>query len=184
MAATAKDRRREAAVRIVVFGVVQGVGFRPFVSRIARRHRIRGLVKNAGFGVEIRAEASRRADLDRFLKALRQEVPPLAQIERITVVPARPRGDSVFRIAGTREGRSFVFISPDIATCPECLAEVRDPAERRFHYPFTNCTNCGPRYTIVRSLPYDRRTTTMAGFAMCPSCRREYEDPLDRRYHA
>jgi hydrogenase maturation protein HypF len=184
MARTRKERRQDVAVRVVVFGVVQGVGFRPFVYRIACRHDVRGVVKNAGFGVEIRAEASRRSDLDAFLKALRRDVPPLARIERLTVVPAPPRGYKGFRIAGTREGRSFVFISPDIATCPECLAEVRDPAARRFRYPFTNCTNCGPRYTIVRSLPYDRRTTTMARFAMCPACRREYEDPLDRRYHA
>ncbi len=178
------NRPARAAAEIVVFGVVQGVGFRPFVFRLAGRHGIRGRVKNAGAGVEIRAEATSPAALERFIEGLSRDAPPLALIEKITVRRVPPRGDRGFRIARTRGGGGFVFISPDIATCPECLAEVGTPGERRYRYPFANCTNCGPRYTIVRSLPYDRAATTMAGFPMCADCRREYEDPLDRRHHA
>lgn len=173
-----------AAAEIVVFGVVQGVGFRPFVYRLAGRHGIRGRVKNAGRGVEIRAEADGPAALDAFIDGLRREAPPLAIIEKLTVRRVPPRGERGFRIARTRGRGGFVFISPDIATCPDCLAEVATPGERRHGYPFANCTNCGPRYTIVRDLPYDRASTTMAGFPMCEACRREYEDPLDRRHHA
>jgi hydrogenase maturation protein HypF len=171
------------ATRIVVFGVVQGVGFRPFIFRLASRLGLKGWVKNIGSGVEVHVEGSRRAR-SQFLAALRKCPPPLARIERIEAAPAASKARRDFRIMKTKAGESFVFISPDIATCPDCLEEVCTPGERRFRYPFTNCTNCGPRYTIVMGLPYDRPMTTMSGFPMCPDCLREYNDPLDRRHHA
>lgn len=172
------------AVSLTVFGVVQGVGFRPFVYRLAREMGLAGWVKNAGKGVEIILEASETTVFDRFIEALEKKRPPLALIERIDRAPARPRGLEGFEIRKTRRTAGFVFISPDIAVCDDCLEEIRTPGERRKGYAFTNCTNCGPRYTIVRDLPYDRKTTTMSGFPMCPDCAREYGDPLDRRYHA
>ncbi len=174
---------KKGATRIIVFGVVQGVGFRPFVFRVARRLGLSGWVKNIGHGVEIHLEGTASAR-EGFLAALRQSPPPLARIEKIETAPARPLACRDFAIRGTKTGGSFVFISPDIATCPDCLKEIRTPGERRYRYPFTNCTNCGPRYTIVKALPYDRPQTTMAAFPMCPDCLREYSDPLDRRHHA
>ena len=179
-----KGRRRVPATRVLAFGVVQGVGFRPFVYRLAGRLGLAGWVKNIGGGVEIQVEGGTPRTHARFLSALRTELPPLARIERLAARPARPTGRRAFAIRRTGAGRSFVFISPDIATCSDCLEEIRTPGARRFRSPFTNCTNCGPRYTIVTGLPYDRPRTTMAGFPMCPDCRREYEDPLDRRHHA
>jgi len=181
---TASNPRRRAAARLTVFGVVQGVGFRPYVYRLARRLGLDGWVANAGSGVEIHVEGPAAVVREGFPAALRAGLPPLAVIEKLDVSPARAEGLSGFEIRRTRARSGFVFISPDIATCPDCLAEIRTPGERRYRYAFTNCTNCGPRYTIVRGLPYDRPRTTMAGFAMCPDCRREYEDPLDRRHHA
>ncbi len=177
-------RGRGAAARAVVFGVVQGVGFRPFVFRLARGLGLKGWVKNAGSGVEIHVEGRAAAVRSRFFEDLKRRLPPLARIERLEVRTAEVRGYGDFRIRKTRGSEGFVFISPDIATCADCLREIGTPGERRHRYPFTNCTNCGPRYTIVKSLPYDRPKTTMAGFPMCPDCRREYEDPLDRRHHA
>jgi hydrogenase maturation protein HypF len=175
---------KRAAARLTVFGVVQGVGFRPYVYRLARRLGLDGWVENAGSGVEIHVEGPARAAVEEFPAALRSGLPPLASIERLDVRPARAEGLRGFEIRRTRDRSGFVFISPDIATCPDCLAEIETPGERRYRYAFTNCTNCGPRYTIVCGLPYDRPRTTMAGFTMCPDCRREYEDPLDRRHHA
>jgi hydrogenase maturation protein HypF len=172
------------AVALTVFGVVQGVGFRPFVYRLARELGLSGWVKNAGRGVEILLEAPGPAGVELFIEALEKRKPPLARIERIDRAPARFRGLGNFEIRKTRRAAGFVFISPDIAVCEDCLKEIRTPGERRYRYAFTNCTNCGPRYTIVRDLPYDRKTTTMSGFAMCPDCAREYGNPLDRRYHA
>jgi hydrogenase maturation protein HypF len=172
------------ALRISVFGVVQGVGFRPFVYRLALEHGLRGWVMNIGRGVEIHVERADRDGFGPFTAALRSRRPPLARIESLTSRPAAFRGYRRFEVRKSRGGESFVFISPDIATCPACRRDIRDPNDRRFRYPFTNCTDCGPRYTIVRSLPYDRARTTMAGFPMCPDCAREYDDPLDRRYHA
>ncbi len=172
------------ALRVKVFGVVQGVGFRPFIYKEALRLGLKGWVKNSGFGVEIHLEGSGPEPLAAFVGALRDHPPPLARIESLETRPAARVGYRTFEIRKTRGGESFVFISPDISTCPDCLTEIRTPGERRFHYPFTNCTNCGPRYTIVRSLPYDRPQTTMADFPMCPDCRAEYENPLDRRHHA
>ncbi len=174
----------KSAVRITVFGVVQGVGFRPFVYRLAHRLGVDGWVENAGTGVEIHVEGPAAVVGTVFPAALRAELPPLAVIERLDVRPATLEGCRGFEIRATRARSGFVFISPDIATCDECLEEIDTPGERRYRYAFTNCTNCGPRYTIVSGLPYDRPRTTMAGFPMCPDCRREYEDPLDRRHHA
>ncbi len=175
---------RGGAVRAVIFGVVQGVGFRPFVYRLAHRLGLRGWVQNAGSGVEVHIEGGTAAARRRFLASLRTDPPPLARIERMATSPAAVRGCPGFEILETKGAGGFVFISPDIATCPDCLDEVRTPGARRFRYPFTNCTNCGPRYTIVTDLPYDRPKTTMAGFPMCRDCAREYGDPLDRRHHA
>jgi hydrogenase maturation protein HypF len=177
-------KNRGTALRVTVSGVVQGVGFRPFLFRLAERLGGKGWVKNIGYGVAVHIETERKADITRFLEALQHEKPPLSRIENIDIRSAAFHGYRDFRIRKSKEGESFVFISPDISTCPSCCREIMDPRERRFHYPFTNCTDCGPRYTIVRSLPYDRPKTTMSGFVMCPDCRREYEDPRDRRYHA
>ena len=181
---TKTEKRSVVAARVVVFGVVQGVGFRPFIYRLAKKCGCKGWVKNVGFGVEIHCEAESPSDLRRFLKNIRREKPRLALIEKTTVRSTSFRGYKDFQILKSKKGGSFVFISPDICTCSECLREVKNPQERRFHYPFTNCTDCGPRYTIVKALPYDRGQTTMARFAMCEDCAREYADPLDRRYHA
>ncbi|MCR4408881.1 MAG: carbamoyltransferase HypF [Candidatus Saccharicenans sp.] len=171
------------AFRLIVRGTVQGVGFRPFIYRLASRLGFSGFVRNIGEGVEIYLEKE-GGELEEFLESLRDEAPPLARIEGVDYQPVEPLGRSGFEIDRSSQEKSFVFISPDIATCPDCLSEIEDPEERRYRYPFTNCTNCGPRYTIVRQLPYDRRQTTMSGFRMCRDCRREYQDPLDRRYHA
>jgi hydrogenase maturation protein HypF len=175
---------KRPAAHLTVFGVVQGVGFRPYVYRLARRLGLDGWVENAGSGVEIHIEGPASAVAEDFAEALKTGLPPLAAIERLDVRPARAEGLRGFEIRQTRDRTGFVFISPDIATCPDCLAEIETPGERRYGYAFTNCTNCGPRYTIVCGLPYDRARTTMAGFPMCPDCSREYEDPLDRRHHA
>ncbi len=173
-----------AARRIAVFGVVQGVGFRPFIHRLARRFHFHGWVKNRGSGVEIHIEGPGAPRFDPFLEALRKRRPPLAVIESVDVRPVRFQGFSDFRVEASERGPTFVFIAPDIAACPACLREIADPDDRRYRYPFANCTDCGPRYTIVSRLPYDRPATTMAGFPMCPDCAAEYENPADRRYHA
>ena len=172
------------AVRVTVFGVVQGVGFRPFVYRLARRHGLAGWVRNSAAGVDIHLEAREAGAFEPFLRGLLGELPPLARIERQSLKAAPFCGYKDFKVRRSGRGERFVFISPDIATCDACLGDVRNPADRRHGYPFTNCTDCGPRYTIVRALPYDRPNTTMAGFPMCPDCAREYHDPGDRRYHA
>ncbi|MGC8747003.1 MAG: carbamoyltransferase HypF [Candidatus Saccharicenans sp.] len=174
---------RLCAYKLLVKGTVQGVGFRPFIYRLAKRLSLNGYVKNVGQGVEIFIE-SRQPALNKFLRALKEEAPPLARIESLVFEKAKPLGKNEFIIERSNQEKSFVFISPDIATCPECLKEIQTPGERRYQYPFTNCTNCGPRYTIVEELPYDRAKTTMKEFKMCPDCQREYQDPADRRYHA
>ena len=169
--------------RVVVRGTVQGVGFRPFVHRLAERIGVAGGVQNAGGNVLVEAEGT-RPQLDRLVEALRAEAPPLARVEAIETEVLPPRGESGFAIAGSEGGAPVAAIPPDIATCDACMAEVLDPADRRYRYPFTNCTNCGPRFSLVTALPYDRANTTMSGFAMCPRCRAEYADPRDRRFHA
>ncbi len=173
-----------SAIKIVVFGVVQGVGFRPFIYRLAGKFCFNGWVQNIGFGVGIHLESEKKTDFKDFLKAFDDEKPPLSQIEEITFQSVPFQNFKDFTIKKSKEGESFVFISPDISICESCYKEMMTPTDRRFHYPFINCTDCGPRYTIVKSLPYDRKQTTMKSFNMCEECGREYTDPLDRRYHA
>jgi hydrogenase maturation protein HypF len=162
-------------------GVVQGVGFRPFVYRLARRHGLGGFVLNDGEGVVIEAEGRQ---LDRFAADLVSQAPPLARVDSITAEVIDPVGESEFHIVESVTSGRSALIPADVATCADCLRELFDPADRRYRYPFVNCTQCGPRFTIVSRVPYDRTNTTMAGFPLCDDCRREYEDPLDRRFHA
>ncbi|MDP2915324.1 MAG: carbamoyltransferase HypF [Candidatus Aminicenantes bacterium] len=172
------------ALRLTVFGVVQGVGFRPFIYRLALKHGLSGWVKNAATGVEIHLETREPSGFAGFLEALERDKPPLARIEKVAERRTAFEGFKGFEVKPSQGGESFVFISPDISTCANCRRDIADPGDRRFRYPFTNCTDCGPRYTIVKKLPYDRPNTTMAAFRMCPDCSAEYHDPLDRRYHA
>ena len=176
-------------VHIHVTGIVQGVGMRPFVYREAMAHGICGWVLNAGDGVHIEAHAPADA-LDAFVAALSEHAPAAARIEYVEVVDLAANGwdaadEQGFRIVASQDRTAHTtLVSPDIATCDDCLRELFDPADRRYHYPFINCTNCGPRFTIIRSLPYDRAATSMDCFPMCPKCAAEYADPLDRRFHA
>jgi hydrogenase maturation protein HypF len=171
-------------VTISICGAVQGVGFRPFVFRLAESERLAGWIRNAPSGVLIEAEGDRAA-LDRFLLRLERERPSHAFFQSLEFSFLDPVGHTSFEIRGSdSSGPLTALILPDIATCPECRAEVLDPSDRRYRYPFTNCTNCGPRFTIIETLPYDRPGTTMRGFTMCPACQREYEDPRNRRFHA
>jgi hydrogenase maturation protein HypF len=163
---------------------VQGVGFRPFAYRLAQRYALGGWVLNGEAGVEIHVEGEERA-VAAFERALRAEAPPAAHIVAIESVDATPGGFGTFGIReSATSGRPTVRIAPDIATCDACLRELFDPVDRRYRYPYINCTDCGPRYSIVRSLPYDRPATTMAAWQMCAACRAEYDDPSDRRFHA
>ncbi|MBA2282753.1 MAG: carbamoyltransferase HypF, partial [Acidimicrobiia bacterium] len=176
----------EGAVRrrIRVTGTVQGVGFRPFVYRHATRLGLRGWVQNDSAGVLIEVEGDAPA-VDEVTRLLTDEPPPLARVGNVSTESVPVAGDAAFAILDSgHDGEPTAPVSVDTATCAACLAEVDDPADRRFRYPFTNCTDCGPRYTIVRSVPYDRPGTTMAGFTMCPACQAEYDDPADRRFHA
>lgn len=169
--------------RFRIRGVVQGVGFRPFVFGLAVRHGLGGFVLNDGQGVVVEAEGD-EASLDAFADGLRTEAPRLARVDEVVAEPLTPSGERDFRIAASRAAGTTALIPPDVATCDDCLRELFDPADRRYRYPFLNCTQCGPRFTIVRSVPYDRARTTMAGFELCADCRREYQDPGDRRFHA
>ncbi len=178
-------KHNQTGVEILIRGTVQGVGFRPFVYNLASRFEISGTVGNTADGVLIRAVA-RTDRLSAFLEALEKEAPPLA---RITSVDRRPLTTSIdtesFSIlASVAGGSSKTVIPPDIALCNDCLRELLDPADRRFHYPFINCTNCGPRFTIVETIPYDRQKTSMKVFPMCADCETEYRNPGDRRFHA
>lgn len=176
-------------VHIHVTGIVQGVGMRPFVYREAMAHGICGWVLNAGDGVHIEAHAPADA-LDTFVAALSEHAPAAARVEHVEVVDLAVNGwdaanEQGFRIVASQDQTAHTtLVSPDIATCDDCLRELFDPADRRYHYPFINCTNCGPRFTIIRSLPYDRAATSMDCFPMCSKCAAEYADPLDRRFHA
>lgn len=176
-------------VHIHVTGIVQGVGMRPFVYREAMAHDICGWVLNAGDGVHIEAHARAEA-VDGFVAALSEHAPAAARVERVDIADLKPGGWSAadeqgFRIVASQDQTAHTtLVSPDIATCDDCLRELFNPADRRYHYPFINCTNCGPRFTIIRSLPYDRAATSMNCFPMCPECAAEYADPLDRRFHA
>jgi hydrogenase maturation protein HypF len=179
--APARGRRR---TRVRVNGTVQGVGFRPYVYRLAGELELGGFVLNDAHGVLIEVEGSPAA-VDRFLARLPPEAPPLAVVEQVLCEELSPSGDGSFAIRASVGGAiPDAPVTPDTATCEDCLHELLDPADRRFRYPFINCTNCGPRFTIVRAVPYDRPLTTMAGFTMCAQCRAEYEDPTDRRFHA
>jgi hydrogenase maturation protein HypF len=170
--------------RVRVQGTVQGVGFRPYVYRLADRQGVAGFVLNDSHGVLIEVEGSPSA-VEEFLALLGPEAPPLATIERMLTEEREPHGDSGFKILDSPRGGAIdAPVTPDSATCADCLRELFDPGDRRYRYPFINCTNCGPRFTIVRGIPYDRPFTTMAGFTMCAHCRAEYEDPADRRFHA
>ncbi|MBN1316324.1 MAG: carbamoyltransferase HypF [Anaerolineales bacterium] len=175
---TAIERRH-----IHTTGVVQGVGFRPFVYGLAHRLGLDGWVFNSSDGVDIEIQGT-SGHLAEFIDTLRNNPPPLAHIDSIDVSAISLQAEQGFKIkkSVTRAGASL--ISPDVATCSDCLKEIQDPADRRYRYPFTNCTNCGPRFTIIQGLPYDRPLTTMAEFMMCPECQKEYDDPLDRRFHA
>jgi hydrogenase maturation protein HypF len=171
-------------VRARVDGTVQGVGYRPFVYRLAHELGVSGWVLNDERGVLVEVEGSSGA-VDALVRRLRTDAPPLADVRGVTSAEVPATGVSGFEIvASSRSGAATAPVTPDTATCDDCLAELADPEDRRYRYPFLNCTNCGPRFTIVRGIPYDRPATTMAGFAMCARCRTEYEDPMDRRFHA
>ena len=180
---------------IHITGIVQGVGMRPFVFREAVANRISGWVLNAGDGVHIEAHGADE-DMRKFVRALSAHAPAASRVERVAVTPlenhpsrdggaaSAPDAPAFIIRASEDETAHTTLVSPDIATCPDCVRELFDPADRRYHYPFINCTNCGPRFTIIRDLPYDRAMTSMDRFPMCPACAAEYADPLDRRFHA
>ena len=179
---------RNILERIEVSGIVQGVGFRPFVFNIARKHNIHGYIQNNPDGVIIEAEG-KPEDIESFAYELAHNAPVLSRItgirRRISDSAAHPEKFSRFEIrASEQKGKPATLISPDVCICEDCLKELFDTENRRYLYPFINCTNCGPRFTIIRRLPYDRQFTTMAPFTMCPDCEREYYEPTDRRFHA
>lgn len=166
---------------IQIKGIVQGVGFRPFIYNLAKSLDINGYVTNTSGGVIIEAEGER---LDEFLESIQTQCPPLAKIDNIETQGMPPKGYEGFSIIESVDKGSFTLISPDIAICDDCLREMLDPSDRRYLYPFINCTNCGPRYSITKKVPYDRPNTTMSVFNMCPQCLSEYNDPSNRRFHA
>ena len=170
--------------RVRVRGVVQGVGFRPFAYGLATRMGLDGWVGNDGAGVLAEVEGDRAA-LDAFVTGLSRQAPAPAIVQAVEAIDVPPIGRPGFSIvAGAREAGTRTLVAPDAATCDDCLRELRDPADRRHRHPFISCTACGPRYTIITALPYDRARTTMAAFPLCAACRTEYEDPADRRFHA
>ncbi len=170
--------------KIDVRGVVQGVGFRPFVYRLAQDHNLKGWVRNTSGSVEIEVEGDEES-LENFLIDLKAQTPPMARIERIAATFYPPNDYTEFQILKSLSQKGkYQLVSPDIATCENCKREIFCPTDYRFRYPFTNCTNCGPRFTIIEDIPYDRPKTTMRKFKMCPECQQEYNDPLDRRFHA
>lgn len=175
--------RAARLAKITVRGIVQGIGFRPFVYRLAKEHGLKGWVRNTSGSVEIEVEGDEKA-LQSFLNDLKQ-TPPMAVIESVDVnfFPEKGYTDFVIQESISQEDK-YQLISPDIATCNDCKREIFNPGDRRFRYPFTNCTNCGPRFTIIEDIPYDRPNTTMRKFKMCPECQQEYDDPVDRRFHA
>lgn len=179
--AWSQEKLRRALVHVQ--GTVQGVGYRPFVFKLARATGLRGKVWNSGRGVFTDVEGPHRA-VDTFIEAVRSEAPPLARVDEVSVAEQPLKGFRGFTIVASRGGEGTTQVPPDVATCQECREDILDPENRRYRYPFTNCTNCGPRFTIIRETPYDRDKTTMMPFEMCPACRGEYEDPRDRRFHA
>lgn len=171
-------------VRLRFSGIVQGVGFRPFIYRLAVSHGLTGFVLNRPDGVVVEIQGS-SGPLESFMSRCMKELPPLAQVSDLTTEDIEPSREDSFRIVPSEEeGRPEVHISPDAATCEDCLAELFDPEDRRYRYPFINCTNCGPRLTIITDIPYDRKNTSMNAFPLCEKCGREYADPRDRRFHA
>lgn len=175
----------ETRASVKVRGIVQGVGFRPFIHRLVGRHSLLGWVRNTSDGAEMEVEGG-RGEIESFVAAISAEAPPLAMIESVEAefLPDGA-GYSDFRIIGSEKGAAMrTLVSPDMGICPDCLRELLDRGDRRYRYPFINCTNCGPRFTIIKSVPYDRAATSMAAFEMCPDCAREFEDISDRRYHA
>ena len=170
--------------KIHIKGIVQGVGFRPFVYGLAAKHHITGWVKNSSAGVEIFASGP-ETDISAFTQALQVQSPPLSKIDSVRVEEVSPEIFSGFEILQSESlPGEFIPVSPDMSICDDCRHELFDPKDRRYRYPFINCTNCGPRFTIIKDIPYDRSLTTMADFKMCEPCREEYEDPLNRRFHA
>ncbi|HNT54414.1 MAG TPA: carbamoyltransferase HypF [Anaerolineaceae bacterium] len=171
-------------LRIYVGGIVQGVGFRPFVYSLAGRYNLTGWVRNTSRGVEIEINGPPES-VQKFADTLRTAPPPLARIDRFETEPSPPNGAVDFLILASQpHPGDFLPVSPDMTICPDCQRELFDPTDRRYRYPFINCTNCGPRFTIVQDIPYDRPQTTMAGFPLCPDCAAQYHDPSDRRFHA
>ncbi|MCK4512355.1 acylphosphatase, partial [bacterium] len=166
--------------RLVVRGVVQGVGFRPFVYRLAHRHALNGWVANSSRGVVIEIDGS-DGSVNAFERDLTAEAPVLARIESIESEPVEPVSTAGFEIrTSEHDPNESTLICPDVAICPDCLEEFSDPSDRRYRYPFINCTNCGPRFSIIEGTPYDRPATSMRVFRMCERCQAEYDDPLDR----
>jgi len=182
-----KPERHEVPVRreaLTVRGVVQGVGFRPFVYRLAAEEGLAGFIGNdtGGVTIEIEGPAER---VESFRRRLRDEAPPLSRIDSVSAREMAATGEAGFRIvASEASGQVSTGIPADAATCADCLRELLDPKDRRYRYPFLNCTNCGPRFTITRRIPYDRPQTSMARFKMCAACQAEYDDPTNRRFHA
>nr|MCR5090019.1 Sua5/YciO/YrdC/YwlC family protein [Oscillospiraceae bacterium] len=171
--------------RIHIRGIVQGVGFRPFIHKLVRERGLYGTIKNTSSGVELELEGERK-ELERFVQDLPRRAPLLAVIEEVeTAYSCQLRNYTDFRILTSKtEDLRDTLISPDISICDDCLRELLDPGDRRYRYPFINCTNCGPRFTIIEDVPYDRARTSMRDFPMCPDCSREYHDIENRRYHA
>ncbi len=179
------DTRQPGPVRarVHVTGLVQGVGFRPFVWREATARGLHGWVGNDASGVVLEVEGTAEA-VAALVDALSRP-PQLARVDDVRRVALPPVGGDGFEVrSSSTQGARRALVSPDTATCPDCARELHDPADRRFRHPFVNCTSCGPRFTIVTSVPYDRSRTTMAEFPLCPACQREYDDPADRRFHA
>ena len=172
---------KRTGTRVSVKGIVQGVGFRPFVYNLAKALDLKGFVINSSKGVTIEIEGKESAA---FIDRLTGEAPPLSQIMSVDIVSIPYQGYKNFEIRESRDEGSFTLVSPDVSICKDCFREMLDKNDRRYLYPFINCTNCGPRYTITKSVPYDRPNTTMSVFKLCTDCSREYHDPQDRRFHA
>lgn len=174
----------KSRARLLVKGIVQGVGFRPFVYNLARSLSLNGWVLNSTEGVSIEVEGDKSV-LEDFVHQITQNPPPLATVDSVSVEYLPPDNFDTFVIGHSEGDKSkYMKISPDVCTCADCLAELFDMQDRRYRYPFINCTNCGPRFTIIKDIPYDRENTTMRRFKMCPLCQAEYDDPSNRRFHA
>ncbi|MDF2677780.1 MAG: carbamoyltransferase HypF, partial [Bacillota bacterium] len=178
------DFKNKRSYEIKIYGVVQGVGFRPYIYNQAIKHNIKGWVSNQGSAVLMDIEGNRE-NIKEFLLSIIKNPPALAKIEKVEVIlRVLKEWDNFKIIPSSVEENGIKFMATDVSICPDCLNDISDPADSRYHYPFTNCTNCGPRYSLIRKLPYDRENTTMEKFKMCPECEREYNDPFNRRFHA